>query len=115
MNEIVRKIIKPAALFVIIVSIGIVFWKGARWSLGFLAASAWAIANFGLTLGLLDIAILERSPRQLKLFLCIKFPVLYLAGFAILVSHTFPTISILAGLLVSTVIIGIIKLWPKIT
>lgn len=113
MKKIIGKILGLALFFVIIVSIGLGFWKGLRWSFGFLSASAWSIVNFTLTVGLLDIAMLKKSKQQLSLYLFIKFPVLYLAGFAVLVSQFFPIMSILSGLLFSTALIGAIKLWPK--
>lgn len=105
------KIIKLTVLFVIILAIAFALWKGTRWSLGFLAAAVWSIINFSLTLGLLDMAVLKKPQKQLKLFLFIKFPVLYLTGFAILASAIFPVMSILAGLLLSAAILGIMKLF----
>lgn len=105
----IAKIIKLTILFVIILATAIVFTVGTRWALGFLATSIWSIINFVLIFGLLDIAILKRSKKELFLFLLIKFPVLYLAGFAVLVSGVFPVASILTGLLTSTIIIGVVK------
>lgn len=107
------KIIKLTALFVIILAIGFAIWKGARWSIGFLIAAGWSMANFALTLGLLDMAILKKPQKQLNIFLLIKFPVLYLIGFAILISAIFPIMSILTGLLLSAAILGIIKLCQR--
>ena len=105
-----RKVVAIASFLVIILAIGIVFWKGGRWAAGFLTASAWSIANCALTIGLLENAVREQSRAKANAFLIIKFPVLYLAGFALLVSRAFPTMSMLTGLLASAIIFVIIKM-----
>ncbi len=102
-----------AVFFVIIIGAACALWKGPLWSTGFFAAAIWSIVNFILTMGLLDIAMLKRSRERAWLYLIIKFPVLYLAGFAILAGRVFPLTGILSGLLVTTVSIGVFKLWPK--
>ncbi len=86
-----------------------------RWTLGFLVAGLWVITNFILMVKLLKIAALQKSRRNLYIILILKFPVLYLLGFAILISKIFPISSLLAGLAAGLVITGIVRLWPKRT
>lgn len=83
------------------------------WTLGFLVAGLWVVTNFILMVKLLKIAALQKSRRNLYIILILKFPVLYLLGFAILISKVFPISSLLAGLAIGLVITGIVRLWPK--
>ena len=83
------------------------------WALGFLVAGLWVVTNFILMVKLLKIAALQKSRRNLYIILILKFPVLYLLGFAILISKIFPISSLLAGLAVGLIITGIVRLWPK--
>lgn len=115
MSDPARKLLTTTAVFVIIVTAAAAVMKGPRWSLGFLLGSAWSMANFALTVGLLEMAILKRPRKNLYAVLFLKFPALYLAGFAVLVWRIVPIASILAGLLISAVIVSIAKLWPSIT
>ena len=84
-----------------------------RFTLGFLLAGAWVTTNFILMVKLLKIAALQKSRRNLYIILILKFPVLYLLGFAMLISKIFPIASLLAGLAVGLVITGAVRLWPK--
>ena len=86
-----------------------------RWFLGFLTAALWASVNFLLTVKLLKIATLKESKKKLYLILAVKFPVLYLIGFLILISKFFPAVSLLTGLVAILVITGVMGLWPKST
>jgi hypothetical protein len=80
---------------------------------GILTAATWLIMNFMLTVKLLNIAVLQRPKSKLSALLLIKFPLLYLLGFLILTSRTFPIASVLWGLGLALLIIGIKSLWPK--
>lgn len=113
MNETLRKIVAITTIFVIMIAAVSTFWKGLHWSLGFLAGGAWSMANFALTLGLLDIAMLRKPRKSMNTFLLVKFPVLYLVGLAVVAWRIFPITGILTGLLTSAVIMSIVKLWPS--
>ena len=84
-----------------------------RWSLGFIVGAAWSIANLYFTIHILKISVLKKDPKRLSALLMMKFPVLYLIGFLILLSKAFPVLSLLAGLMAGLIIMGIFKLWPK--
>ena len=84
-----------------------------RWSLGFIVGVAWAAANLYFTINILKISALKKDPKKLSAMLLMKFPVLYLIGFLILLSKAFPVSGLLAGLTVALVAMGIFKLWPK--
>ena len=69
-----------------------------RWAFGLLVGAGWSIANFLLLVNVLKIALLQKSKAKLTAVLMLKFPVLYLAGFAILIKKIFPVWSLLSGL-----------------
>ena len=83
------------------------------WAAGFLTAATWLALNFFLTVGLLKVALLKQSRERLFLFLIIKFPILYLLGYLILVSRIFPVSSLMLGMPATLILISIIKIWPK--
>jgi len=115
MKGIDAKTLGLVLFFAIIISVVMGLREGPFWALGFLAASIWSMVNFSLTFGLLDIAMLKRPKEKVWLYLFIKFPVLYLLGFAMLATRASPLASIICGLIVTIIIIGAVKLWPKIT
>ena len=87
--------------------------NAARWVLGFMVGGAWSCANLIFTIKILKISALKKDPAKLSALILLKFPVLYLIGFLILTSKIFPVLSLLTGLMVALVIMGIFKLWLK--
>ncbi|MEI8345513.1 MAG: hypothetical protein WCG06_05520 [Candidatus Omnitrophota bacterium] len=73
-----------------------------KWAWGILTGGAWMLVNFFLLFHLLKLGMGYNSRiRKRILWLCvIKFPILYLIGFTILVSRFFPVWSLVAGLTV---------------
>jgi hypothetical protein len=84
-----------------------------RWGFGFVIGAAWSTVNLYSTVSILKIGVLKKAPAKLSALILLKFPVLYLVGFAILMLKIFPPMSLLAGLTAALVAIGIFKLWPK--
>lgn len=84
-----------------------------RFIIGLFLGAGWTLANYFLTLKVLKIAILKQSKAQLSLLLLVKFPVLYLLGFLILIVRLFPIISLLLGSGLALLAAGVINLWPK--
>ena len=74
---------------------------------GMLTGAAWSLINLLLIINLLKIAILQKSKLKLSMLLLLKFPVLYLLGFLILVSHIFPISSLLIGAIIILLVIGV--------
>ncbi len=113
MDPLIKQSLRITSGLVIAISV-IVFAQGNfSWALGFLCAAAWSMVNFLLTIGLLKIAILEKSKAKLSLILLIKFPLLYLVGFLLLSSKKFPVSSLLLGVLPVILVTGALKIWPK--
>jgi hypothetical protein len=86
-----------------------------RWTAGLLCGMLWMGVNFALIKKIIEIALLKQNDRRLRAILMIKFPVLYLGGFALLNLRIFPIESILAGSAIPLIIIGIYKLCPRLT
>ena len=80
---------------------------------GILVGASWLMANFLLTINLLEIAILRRANTKLFLLLLIKFPVLYLLGFLITFWKLFPVPSLLTGMSLIIVVLGVSGIWPS--
>ena len=87
----------------------------ALWVAGLTMAAIWSVVNFSLVIRILKIAVLKEPKTNLRRILMIKFPVLYLAGFWILNSRIFPTASILTGMGLALLLIGVVTVWPKQT
>ncbi len=85
----------------------------ALWTAGLAAAVIWSVVNFSLVIRILKIAVLKEPKVNLRRILMIKFPVLYLAGFWILNLRIFPASSILAGMGLALVLIGVVTIWQK--
>ena len=85
----------------------------ALWTTGLTVAAIWSVVNFSLVIRILKIAVLRDPKTNLRRILMIKFPALYLAGFWILNSRIFPTASILTGMGLALVLIGVVTVWPK--
>lgn len=113
MDELVKRSVNLTILLVAITSVILILAQKLRWSTGLLVATAWSIINFTLIINLLKIAILQKSKAKLTLLLLVKFPVLYLLGFFILISGFFPVSSLLVGLISILVVMGALKIWPK--
>lgn len=113
MDEFANKLAKVVLIISAVIFVVIVFTIGIRWAVGFAVGSAWSLVNFLVTLSLLKIGILEKSGSKLLLILLVKFPVLYLLGFLILILRFFPASSLLMGLALPLAVAGGIKLWPK--
>jgi fatty acid desaturase len=84
-----------------------------RWIGGILTGAAWSTINFLLILNILKIALLRENKAKLFIMLLVKFPVLYIVGFLILFSKIFPILSVLCGVVLVLVVMGVIKLCPR--
>ena len=85
------------------------------WAAGLLVSVLWSVVNFTMMTGVIEIAVLKKPAAKLSTILFVKFPVLYLIGYYILVSRFFPLMSIIAGLTLTLAVIGIVNIWPRRT
>jgi len=115
MEDTLKKAIKINTLLTLITALVLAVTGQLRWAGGFLTGSVWSTVNFLLLVNILKIAILEKEKKGLVPALLLKFPVLYLGGFLILTLEIFPVLSLLAGVSLILAVIGLVKLWPKLT
>ncbi len=90
------------------------FIKGWIWSIGILTGSLWFFLNSFFLFQLLEMG-LHPNPKhkeKILIYTVLKFPVLYLAGFFILTSRAFPVYSLLLGLTLYLVALGIV--WTRL-
>jgi len=112
MDDALKRTINLIALAVAAASVALIAADRLSWATGLLIATAWSVINFLLLINIFGIALLQRSRKALLAALLIKFPVLYLIGYLVLVSRLFPLSSILAGLS-TLIILGAVTIWPK--
>ena len=86
-----------------------------KWSVGLLIGATWSTIDFLLILHILKIALLQKDKAKLFIMLLVKFPVLYLGGFLILILKIFPVLSLILGASVALLVVGVIKIWRKPT
>jgi len=84
-----------------------------RWLFGFLTGAAWSWINFLLILEIFKIILLRKEKTKLFIMLLLKFPVLYLGGFLLLIWRVFPVISLLSGAALVLMVTGVIRLCQK--
>ena len=111
-----EKLNKPINLSIILVfglAIILAFTGNLPFSAGILVGASWLMANFLLTINLLEIAVLKRASKKLLLFLLVKFPVLYLLGFLIIARKLFPVASLLTGMSLIILVLGASSIWPS--
>lgn len=113
MDPFVKKAIKLTSIIAVLIVLGLGVFKKISWAEGFLIAVIWSILNYLLTMNLFQMGLLKEDKTKLFLMLLIKFPVLYLFGFFILVSRLFPVSSLLSGLPLILVVIGVSQLCHK--
>jgi hypothetical protein len=80
---------------------------------GILVGAAWSTLNFILTINLLEMALLNKPKDKLLLLLLIKFPLLYLLGFYILINKFFPVLSLLLGISTILLVLGVLSICMK--
>lgn len=115
MNDTTRKVTKFSYLAGAVIAVALLLRRETGWASGLMIGVIWSVLNYSLTLNLFEIALLKKDPKRMGRILMIKFPVLYLAGFFILRSRLFPEMSILAGIGLALLVIGIVNIWPKRT
>lgn len=86
------------------------FIKNWIWSVGILTGSLWFFLNSFFLYQLLEIGLGAKSKHKerILIFSILKFPVLYLIGFFILKSRFFPIYSLLLGLTLYFIALGIV-------
>lgn len=96
-------------------AVSLVFFARGAWmfGLGIWVSSAWIFLNFYFLFRMLQIGFEPRVRKSDKILVLsiLKFPVLYVAGFFILQTRTFPVYSILTGL--SLFVLAMIIVWVK--
>jgi hypothetical protein len=114
MPGLIKKAVKVNSILMLTVALICAVMGKVSFGAGLLVSAAWSMANFLFTIGLLDIALLRKPKGKLLLLLLIKFPVLYLLGFLILVFKVFPALSLLLGLSSILLILGVLHICPKL-
>lgn len=113
MDEFLKRSVKYTVSLVLAICAVLAIMGKLAWAGGFIIGAAWSIVDMILTFKLLRIAILKEDRSKLYATLLIKFPVLYLAGFLIVVWRIFPIWSMLLGLLPIFPVMGVVRLWSK--
>jgi hypothetical protein len=115
MDIVLKKSIRFTVFLVLVIAIVLAFIGQLRFAFGFLISAAWSIGNFLLLIKILEIALLRRGRDKLLLLLAVKYPLLYLIGFLIIIFKFFPVNSLLLGLGSMLIVIGAMGIWPKRT
>ena len=113
MKDIAKRVLKISYLAGATVAILLLLKRHPGWAAGLMIGVVWCVTNYLLTINLFEMALLEKDPKRLAGILIIKFPVLYLSGFFILKYKLFPAMSLLTGIGLTLLIIGVVNLWPK--
>lgn len=109
----VKRVMKASYLTGAAIAFALLLRRQADWASGLMIGIIWCVTNFSLTVDLFETALLRRDPKKLKQALIIKFPVLYLTGFFLLKCKFFPLMSLLSGIGIALLTIGIVSIWPK--
>lgn len=109
MEETLKKSLKLTAVLVLTACVILILCGRPLWAAGFLIGNIWSVANLLFTAGFFKAAFSKKNKTKLVLILMVKFPVLYLTGFLLLVSRVFPVSSLLSGLIPFVAITSIIK------
>ena len=112
MREKLNKPINISVILVFSLALILAVMRQLPFSAGILVGASWLMANFLLTINLLEIAVLERTSKKLLLLLLIKFPVLYLLGLLIILRKLFPVASLLTGMSLIILVLGVSGIWP---
>lgn len=113
MNVTTKKVMKFSYLAGAAMAAALLLRRETGWASGLMIGVIWSVFNYSLTLSIFEIALLKKDPKRMGLILMLKFPALYLAGFLILRAGLFPEMSILAGIGLVLLVIGIVNIWPK--
>ena len=96
-------------------AVSLVFFARGAWmfGLGIWVSAAWIFLNFYFLFRMLQIGFEPKIRKSDKILLLsiLKFPVLYVAGFFILKTRTFPIYSILTGL--TLFVLAMIITWVR--
>ena len=99
MEKLLLRSVKITAVLMLITSVVLAMFRQWLWLSGFIVGNSWSILNFLLLAKLFKMAIQKKPKHKIFLILLLKFPVLYLAGFFILVTKFFPVWSLFCGLM----------------
>lgn len=113
MNDIARSVRKVSYLTGAAIAAALLLRKEAGWASGLMTGIIWCVINYSLTVSLFEMTLLREKPKRMAGALTIKFPVLYLGGFFILKYRLFPVMSLLAGIGLTLLIIGIVHIWEN--
>lgn len=113
MDTLIRNSVRTAAALTIIITAALSISGRFLWAAGFLTGCAWSIINFLLTTDILKSVFIKKKKAGIFFALFIKFPLLYLVLLLIFISKVFAPLSILAGIPVILVTIGVFSLCRK--
>jgi Na+/H+-translocating membrane pyrophosphatase len=113
MNDSIKQVVKIEVVIAMLAVLVFVILHKFSSAAGFLIGALWSASNALLTVKLIEIAVLKKAKEKLLLLLLIKFPVLYLLGFLILVYKVFPVLSLLLGAISIFLALGVLSLCRK--
>lgn len=115
MEQELTRLIRLSVFLVLLISTSLLVMQQWRWSLGFFLGAIWMMVSLLLMTNILKVATLKKSSKKLTFFILLKFPVLYLLAYVLLISKVFPVMSLFIGSLTILLTFGGMSLWPRHT
>ncbi len=88
--------------------------KNVAWGIGVMVGGAWSIANVWAMLAIVLAVSNKVAIQKLKWMIFLKYPVLYLAGFFIVLKSGLPKLGLIMGAVSAFIVGGILVACPKI-
>lgn len=97
--EFITRIIKTTAIVSLVVSLCISYYFDWKFGLGFFVGTAWSLINLFFIRGMIKEVVSPNEARKsiTAVLALLKFPLLYVAGYFIVVSEFFSVYALLAG------------------
>jgi hypothetical protein len=97
--EFITRVIRTTAIVALLAALCLAVYFDWKYALGFLVGVAWSLLNLTVIRGLIKEVVSPHEARKnvAALLALLKFPLLYVAGYFILVSEWFSVSSLMIG------------------
>jgi hypothetical protein len=113
MEILLKRFLLVSVILTVMISLVLAFSLNLWWALGLSLGGFWSILNILLTVQILKNIIGKKDLKKMLPSLLVKIPFIYFLAFLVFYFRMLPSVSIVAGVFITVMTIGVVSVCPK--
>lgn len=113
MEILLKRFLLFSVIITVVVSLALLCFFNLWWALGLSLGGFWSILNILLTVQILKSIMGKKDIKKMLPSLLVKIPFIYFLAFLVFYFRMLPSVSIVAGVFITVMTIGVVSVCPK--